>query len=324
MSTGFRRPSVFSELWDEVMPQAIGDANKHLIGSKTSVPDRLLHFTDATGAVGILREKYLRVSRSRSSNDPLEVEYGLEIARECLLELKSRDANVGMFKEEVSNALNGLPFVDKRPRDLPDPHVCCFSAPGAKAQDDIPRWALYGQKGSGFILVFDGKRLAAKPFFDLVRVVYNPNQQRMLFRRTLRRGLQAASDVRGKIASRGGGEVARGRFTRIVGNAFGIVISMQAAVMKRPTFQFEDEWRLVVSYADWPNVKDQGPEFDVVASGSIMKSYYKYPITPEDLKSVIVGAREADLNMPVVKMLLKERRFSTRTRVHRGTSALRG
>jgi hypothetical protein len=316
-----RLQEFFDQSWDAVMPNAVADANRYLIASKKDVPDTLLHFTDANGAVGILKNKYLRLARARSSNDPLELSYGIDIAREELAKITTKDDWVEMFRTEALNSLEGRMFLGHEPKEIPDPHICCFSSPGA--EDDIPKWALYGQKGSGLILTFSGRELAAKPNVDLVKVVYERNRQVTMMRRVIKRGLQAASEMRGKAAALQGNKRSMEILTRIVGNAFGALISMHAAVMKRQRFKFEDEWRLMVSYL---NVKTDEPQlhFDFFASGAIIKSYFECPIVPKDIKAVIVGSREADLNEPVVKMLLREYGYRNTTRITRGSSTLRG
>ncbi len=94
-----------------------------------------------------------------------------------------------------------------------------------------------------------------------------------------------------------------------------------------------DEWiemivpdALPTIFVQISDVKTAGPQlrFDFLATGSIVKSYFECPIVPKDLRGVVVGHREADLNEPVVKMLLREFGYSKRTRLTRGSSALRG
>jgi hypothetical protein len=51
----------------------------------TSPPERCLHFTDLGGLLGILGDQlHFRLNRARSSNDRMEIEYGLGIARRLL------------------------------------------------------------------------------------------------------------------------------------------------------------------------------------------------------------------------------------------------
>src|ERR1022692_277775 len=97
--------ALWDDTWNAVMPSALIEALKPLRESKKSVPGRLLHFTDAAGALGILRGKHLRLSRSRSSNDPLELEFGLGLVRECLDGMSNAGEWTHTFKEEVRNCV---------------------------------------------------------------------------------------------------------------------------------------------------------------------------------------------------------------------------
>jgi hypothetical protein len=45
----------------------------------SSAPAGLLHFTDATGLLAILKEKRIRLSRAKCLNDSLEIAHGLAL-----------------------------------------------------------------------------------------------------------------------------------------------------------------------------------------------------------------------------------------------------
>jgi hypothetical protein len=309
----------WNDTWETVMTPAIKEAMTYLRDSKKRVPKTLLHFTDAGGAVGILRNKHLRIVRSRSSNDPMELEYGLDIARKCITALKG-DEWTSIFKEEMLNCFDSR-FLGK-PQEYPDPHICCFSLP--RAEEDIPQWALYGRKGAGLALVFGGPELAAKERVDLVKVVYSPARQFALIRSTLRIAMRACADGRVKLLQRQGRHSDLVRTTRFYAHAFGNIVVLHAAVMKRPKFKFEQEWRFVVSYMDIDTNEPQ-LNFDMVASGDIMKTFFELPITEEDLKGVIVGPTSAKLNRPVVRMMLEQLKFDAKkVFIREGKSELRG
>lgn len=112
---------------------------------------------------------------------------------------------------------------------------------------------------------------------------------------------------------------------RTLAHACGSFASQTAAAMKHPDFRFEDEWRLMVSYLRVPltdEEKEKQLTFSAYASGDVLKSCYACPLTPSDLKGVIVGPVGADLNKPVIEMLLEHNKFE-RTPVRIGSTALR-
>lgn len=109
--------------------------------------------------MSILQRKRLRLSTIRTSNDPLEVNYGIDLARRSVRGRKKRDDFDRVYKDIVLMALRGeLP--DGTEKRLPSPHVCCFST--AESETKIEHWALYGRGGSGFGLVFDGPALSSR------------------------------------------------------------------------------------------------------------------------------------------------------------------
>ena len=97
--------------------------------------------------------------------------------------------------------------------------------------------------------------------------------------------------------------------------------------MKKPEFRFEDEWRLIVSYLPVELSEEEKKKqlaFFVYSSGPVLKSYFEFPFSVMDLKSVIVGPGLAEFNEPVVKMLLGDKNYPKSVKVRIGRTALRG
>lgn len=313
----------FGKIWDEVMPEATSKALKYVRESKKRAPSRLLHFTDAHGVAGILGQQVLWLARARASTDSSELRYGLGIAKDCLEALSRKDDWFRTFKEEVTNGWDGVPFFDVV-RPIPEPHIFCFAVATPRNEKSIAHWSMYGSSGSGMVLVFDGHSLARKEKVDLVRVVYEPAQQRAMMTTLLRAGLDAC--IAGRIrASRFGPTVAEHMF-RTLCRAVASLAAIVAAAMKAPQFSIEDEWRFVVSYIpvqlSAEEQKDQLPLL-VRASGTTLKSYFQLPITPKDLKGVVLGPGASELNEPVIKMLLDDKGYLKTTEVRIGTTPLR-
>lgn len=64
-----------------------------------------------------------------------------------------------------------------------------------------------------------------------------------------------------------------------------------------------------VSIAKTEEEQKKQLNFSVYASGAVLKSYFDCPIVAKDLKGVVVGPVLAELNEPVVRMLLTDRRM---------------
>jgi hypothetical protein len=314
----------WDEVWESVIPPFDEYVLKHLRESRESVPRRLLHFTDMAGVAGIVNAKTLRLTRAKASNDSREMLYGLDVGRRCLEAMPGSDDWIRIFKEEVSGCWDGKPFFGAV-KQLPDPHICCFSVSSGKNERSIPHWAMYAKSGAGAALALAGRRLANRSNVDLVRVVYDRRRQERMMTAALNRGLQACVEGRRK-ASVHGARAAESIF-RTLAHAVGSFASMPAAIMKDPDFRFEDEWRLIVSYLPVEPTPEEAKKqlsFSAFASGEILKSCYLLPIEPEDLKAIIVGPAAAGFNEPVIRMLLSYNGFEKHTEVRVGTTALRG
>jgi hypothetical protein len=279
----------FGRIWDDVMPEAFTASLKYLRESKKKAPPRLLHFTDAKGVAGILSDQVLHLARARSSTDSSELRYGLGVGRECLARLSRRDDWTRIFQEEVGNCWDGLPFYDVL-RPIPDPHISCFAVATSRNENSIVHWSMYGQSGSGIALVFDGRELARRDNVDLVKVIYEPSRQRALLTTALLAGFSAC--VRGRMSASQYGARPSETMFRTLSHAVGSLTAIAAAAMKSPEFRIEDEWRLVVSYLPVQLSAEQKKKqlpLVVRASGHSLKSYYQLPITPKDLRGVVIG-----------------------------------
>jgi hypothetical protein len=222
-------------------------------------------------------------------------------------------------REEVFASLAGQLRGQKH--DLPDPHVCCFSEPECEA--NLPHWAMYGRGGAGFALVFDGEALAKAENVDLAPVIYDQAVQLDRLQQVLTLGVQTCAAVRARAEKFG--RAMMDQMHRISAHTVGVIMSMHAAVMKRPEFRFEREWRLVVSHVHGETQSDSKLAFGADSSGGILRSFFEFPFPPTLLREVVVGAAQATLNEPVAKMLLHYGDYpeADRPTVRTGTVALR-
>jgi hypothetical protein len=300
---------IVDEMWESVMAPAIHAANKNLREAKKSVPKKLLHFTDAAGLVGIFgrdldinRRPHLRLCRARASNDPMEFQYGLDLALECLNTMSHSDGDFYKFKAEIRGGLNSEEFLGKR-RDIPEPHICCLTLP--RRERSVPQWAMYGRGGAGCVIVFRGPELARDWQADLVKVDYNPTRQRKTMNAILRLALDTCLKGRWEAQKRSiFSATGIDRHFRTYARVMSNIVAMQATAMKRKEFDFEDEWRLVVSYFDASPIGRQ-LKVGAFAAGSIIKTYYELPIKASQVESIIVGPNVSALNIRAVEIMLR-------------------
>jgi hypothetical protein len=287
------------------MPAALERAMNYLRHSRDDAPETFVHFTDAAGAIGIVSDGVLRLCRARCSNDSMEVEYGIRLAKDCLRdEISNQGETNRIFKEAIAGCFNEVPFYGEIKR-YPDPHICCLSTSVAKTS--VPQWGLYGRNGTGVALVFAGHELRQKKDVDLVRVVYDREEQRALLTEVLLAGLNAC--IEGRQNALKHGPKTQELIVRIFAHAFGCVAAMYAAVMKHAEFAFEQEWRLSLSDLEMPGGGVDN-RFGVTTSGAIVKPYFKCAIRPGDLVEVLVGPAYADRNVPALRELLRYKGYN--------------
>ena len=304
------------EVWNAVTGPALRQVVQPLREPRGAVPDDLLHFTTAARFVSILKDGILRLSRARASKDPMELRYGLDVGRAILDGFSGQELDEP-YKESVRAAFEGR-LLDGTDFPVPDPHICCFATAGSES--GIPHWALYGRSGAGLVLVLDGKALCASKL-DLVPVIYDIDQQKRVLTDALELGRKTARQAY-DFSLKYGREAAK-RSCLVAGHAFGATTSLLAATMKRPSFEFEHEWRLLAGYVPEGDPEpDASINFGVEAVGPILRSYFQVRFPPEALKAVVVGSSHSDLNVPVVKAMLKEYRYKS-AEIRLGEIALR-
>lgn len=119
---------------------------EHLSHSDTNnrVDFPLYHYTDATGLDGIIKNQQIWFTRYTHLNDPTELEYGMSIASDLLIEIgKNSDLRIKFFCDMINDL-----FTHKQFRNAFDVFVASFS----RDKDDLGQWRGYGDNGRGFSL----------------------------------------------------------------------------------------------------------------------------------------------------------------------------
>jgi len=138
-------------------------------------PERVYHYTNAAGLLGIVRGKCLWASDVWYMNDAREALYGLDVIERAL---EGLDLPSGPAAEIRGRALTLLRAI-RDDGDFSRSYIACLSADG----DDLSQWRAYGRP-RGFSIGFDTAKLRSlcsltpvpdKPTFRYV--TYDPKQQ---------------------------------------------------------------------------------------------------------------------------------------------------
>jgi hypothetical protein len=194
-------------------------------------PSPLYHFSDMDGVVGILSKKTIRASLATTLNDESEILYGIERARAVLasgtLDVDSSFAAMALETLDPSNTVRHV-NIEWRV------YLASFCA----REDHALHWLHYGRNGTGIALGFDTEGLVLKGF-DLLPVIYLPEQQDALLRRLFEEGWRAAKSALPTFAGAG-----KAGFMKLAAEIIGNYSWLAAPLMKSVAFASEQEWRL--------------------------------------------------------------------------------
>lgn len=191
----------------EITYQEIRDFTKELLEKEFATdigpPPTVWHYTDLVGLGGTLSQRKLRLTNPFFLNDPGEIAYGENLAKNILEEIANEgDREAKKFRDEY------LRFNEEE--QFYEPHVFSFCEEG----NDLNLWRTYGREGKGFAVGFDSGTLMTEieriglcldfpPRVYLNRVVYRVERQSQLLQRLFefsldlyrRKGLSEADDL---------------------------------------------------------------------------------------------------------------------------------
>jgi hypothetical protein len=145
-----------------------------LVGSKReATPERLYHYTDATGLLGIVRSGVIWASNAGFLNDSSELVHVKHVYGSVTEKLKDKYDLAG-----INNLLDALGriSIDIATQNY-DVFVSCFCATG----DLLSQWRGYPPWGGGYAIGFSAARLPKLPPL-LRRVVYDEEEQATLLK----------------------------------------------------------------------------------------------------------------------------------------------
>jgi len=250
-------------------------------------PDSLLHFTDASGVVGILSERNLRASWIFGLNDAAEVHYGIDLARQVISE-RIATASLQPFRELFLN--RALEFLDigsipPDQRIYTDHFVVSFCPVD---NDTSAQWLHYGRGGDGYAIEFATSGLELEPF-DLAKVIYRREDQRSVIETMVAALENAFLDLgfRRDVHTKAATCISAARL-------LAWTLLVLSARFKNPAFESENEWRLITMHHDGPMVDRTAftpSEMNFRALGNRVVPFICTPHKELPVRSVCVGSK---------------------------------
>lgn len=210
-------------------------------------PSTLFHYTDAEGLLGILGSQQLRATHTFYLNDVTEITHTHGLVEELFEELikqatpyAKEKSNHEFAQSLYSGFLLRLSYNTMRVKPNPDVYVVCFCG-----QDDLlSQWRGYGNRGAGYAIGFDTKRLEQPNFaFEFCKVIYSVEKQKQIINKIL-------NAVRDSLFSRLT-EVMNFDSAQSLAEDHAVIfedeVARYATFFKHETFREEQEWRLIYS-----------------------------------------------------------------------------
>jgi len=199
--------------------------------------ERLYHYTNFNGLLGIVESRSLWASDIRYMNDSAELKHAADLIRTDI----SRRIGAGHPRPDLLNQ-----FLDWVTHRITNGHMM-FAASFRANGNLLSQWRGYSRLGKGVSLGFDPEyilRCAKKQSFQIGRCIYSCEQQARLISQVVDavETLAAGSgDVAAPATDTGADRSSyHDVFRRIESDLLRI-----AALLKHPSFREEEEWRIV-------------------------------------------------------------------------------
>lgn len=131
--------------------------------------DKIFHYTDLNGLIGILENKGFWLSEAKFLNDSEELYNGVKLTIELINKLISKPRYL-IFKDVLEKTIQKL-----QKYDFKNNYIASFST----KSDDLNQWRAYAKNGNGVCICFDTKVKTTFPHFNignvwqLHKVIYN-------------------------------------------------------------------------------------------------------------------------------------------------------
>lgn len=228
------RGAMHSENWKRAKDELV-DASSRPLNSRINPsdrPDRLFHFTDSAGLVGVLQKRSLRASLAPLLNDPSEIQYGLARARDHI------EGYTGPIDQDFVRMVGPLLEIANVPPQY-EIELRAYVISFCSRVDRALHWLHYGRSGTGVAIGFETRTVQKRPF-DLIKVVYDPAEQHAI--------IDAVIEATGQYLAHNlphftGAE--RDDLIAVAAQITAARLRAIASLMKHPAFSPEEEWRLI-------------------------------------------------------------------------------
>jgi hypothetical protein len=274
--------------WKSALAALTTESGRLTASGSEEAPERLYHFTDCGGLIGVFERKTLWASLATALNDPSEVTYGLEVARELF---RSGTVTAANFSFDSVEKLLATQAAESRA------YVISF----CQNLNLAGQWLHYGRSGSGVAVGFYPRKLKHTSY-ELFPIVYEKPAQINVIGGIVR----SLDGLLGRLLT----TIAPEQKERLVGAAAPIVADTLWKTfpkLKHPSFAAEHEWRLIAYETGGPvGPDDERPTGETYfrASAGRVVPYKKVVFQDFQAFEVVLGAscpmRPADLGVLVV------------------------
>lgn len=259
----------------------------------------LYHYTSLSGLLGIVNSCELRASDIRYMNDSAELRHTLDLLRNCITERVIEGADNPALLNQL------LEWLSHRIVSGPMLFGASFRANG----NLLSQWRGYSVHGKGVSLGFNPRYICAcaqRQNFQVGKCLYDPGEQRKLIEQVVD-ALEATARQNQQDAQPAGPKGNRwySVFERVEGDLLRI-----AAILKHPSFEEEQEWRIVSPVIS----RNHDMPIHFREGASMIVPYYAFDLSADQgqplvLDHVFLGpTNNIDLSMNSVELLLDQRK----------------
>lgn len=242
----------------------------------------IFHYTDQIGLKGIIQNNCIWASKIHYLNDSTEFIYSYQILKERLNEIEIiSDKHRKTFQEKI------IEFTSYFKR------TNIFAASFSKKEDLLSQWRAYCPSNGGFSIGFnysDFKDTLDKSQADIVPCIYEKDYQIELMDEII---IKAYNNFKkfGELWNEDGAFDFNYNFIKL------------AATLKHPSFQKEEEWRIVTDSMSYLH-----EQVGFRKGKSMLVPYFKFYLSEDDkltFEKIIVGPTpHASLSIDAVRGLL--------------------
>lgn len=267
-------------------------------------PEVLYHYTDLTGANGIITSKSLRITKIQYLNDESEMKYGINLFRDAVNNISERmpDSEKKEFLKTTAEQLDS--FMNT--------NICVASF--CENGNLLSQWRAYGGSRCGLALGFSReplRKILSAGSMNLWKCVYDIESQNKIINNLIDHLLRSYDTiVEYRNSCDDWGRVKQGLIT-----FFNTTFLRIAPILKNYHFREELEWRIVTTPLDCRN-----NSYSAYVSNERVLQYYTLGFSiSEDgkcdiLDEIVIGpSKDADLVRDALSVLLLHNKYTYRS-----------